>query len=157
MRELSPDQRLELEHLGQQCRASENHQHTKTAGQHSSASRDCSPQQAANLQQILSSCGFDQQQHEAIRSDLQSGRIGLAQNRLSSNMTLKDIKPEDFIETRSGVPAQLVELGQQTIQQGKVGVVTLAAGVGSRWDRRRRGVQSTSPLQSILRSPPKFH
>ena len=38
---------------------------------------------------------------------------------------MEDIKPEDFIETRSGVPAQLVELGHQAIQEGKVGVVTL--------------------------------
>ncbi|MCP4944321.1 MAG: UTP--glucose-1-phosphate uridylyltransferase [Planctomycetaceae bacterium] len=132
MRELSPDQRLELEHLGQQCRASDNHKHTKLLDsilpQVTTAAT-----QTANLQQILNGCGFDQQQHEAIRSDLQSGRIGLAQNRLSNNMTLEDIKPEDFIETRSGVPAQLVELGHQAIQEGKVGVVTLAAGVGSRW------------------------
>ncbi|MGI9469208.1 MAG: UTP--glucose-1-phosphate uridylyltransferase [Rubripirellula sp.] len=132
MRELSPDQRLELEHLGQQYRASDNHQHTKLLDSILPQATTTATQ-AANLQQILSGCGFDQQQHEAIRSDLQSGRIGLAQNRLSNNLTLEDIKPGDFIETRSGVPAQFVELGQQAIQQGKVGVVTLAAGVGSRW------------------------
>ena len=33
-------------------------------------------------------------------------------------MTLEDIKPEDFIETRSGIPAQLIELGHQAIHAG---------------------------------------
>ena len=131
-RELSPDQRLELEHLGKQCRGSDNIRHTKLLDSilpHTTTEAA----QTANLQQILSDCGFDQQQHEGIRSDLQSGRIGLAQNRLSSNMTIEDVKPEDFIDTRSGVPAPLIELGQQAIHEGKIGVVTLAAGVGSRW------------------------
>ena len=132
MRELSPDQRLELEHLGQQCQGSDNTRHTKLLKSILPHATTASAQ-TANLQQILSGCGFDQQQHEVIRSDLQSGRIGLAQNRLSNNMTIEDIKPEDFIETRSGVPDQLIELGRQAIHEGKVGVVTLAAGVGSRW------------------------
>ena len=132
MRELSADQRIELEHLGQQCRGNDNKKHA-TLLNSILPQATTTAAQTANLQQILNGCGFDQQQHDAIRSDLQSGRIGLAQNRLSNNMTIEDVKPEDFIETRSGVPVQLRELGRQAIHQGKVGVVTLAAGVGSRW------------------------
>ena len=132
MRELSADQRIELEHLGQQYRGNDNKKHA-TLLNSILPQATTTAAQTANLQQILNGCGFDQQQHDAIRSDLQSGRIGLAQNRLSNNMTIEDVKPEDFIETRSGVPVQLRELGRQAIHQGKVGVVTLAAGVGSRW------------------------
>ena len=37
----------------------------------------------SSLQQILAENGFDRNQHEQIRTDLLSGRIGLSQNRLS--------------------------------------------------------------------------
>jgi hypothetical protein len=132
MRELSLDQRLELEHLGQQCRNSNSTKQFKLLDSILPQATTSSVQ-TADLQQILTDCGFDQQQHEAIRSELQSGRIGLSQNRLSSNVSIEDINPEDVIETRAGIPERLIEVGRQAIHEGKVGVITLAAGVGSRW------------------------
>ena len=132
MRELTADRRLELEHLGNKYRNNNSTKHARLL--------DCILPQAetisgqpANLQQILTDCGFDQQQHDSIRSDLQTGRIGLSQNRLPNSVTIKDIQPKDVIETRSGIPAKYVDVGRKAIHGGKVGVITLSAGVGSRW------------------------
>mgnify|MGYP001819637468 FL=1 len=87
----------------------------------------------ATLSEVLAECGFDRKQHEAIRDDLRSGRIGLSQNRLSSLTTISDVEPSDVIDLRDGIPRKLVDLGAKAIRDGKVGVVSLAAGVGSRW------------------------
>ena len=44
------------------------------------------------------SLGFDRIQHERIRTDLRSGRIGLAQNRLPANTDLRDVQPDDVAD-----------------------------------------------------------
>src|SRR5665811_1713802 len=44
--------------------------------------------QAQNLDALLDRLGFDRLQHEQVRADLRSGRIGLAQNRLPVNSTI---------------------------------------------------------------------
>ena len=46
------------------------------------ARQDAEGDQARTLRALLESYGFDRVQHEQIRADLRSGRIGLAQNRL---------------------------------------------------------------------------
>ena len=130
--ELAADQRLELEHLGQRCRDSDSTKHANLLNSilpHSEGSSG----QTVNLHQMLTDCGFDRQQHDAIQSDLRSGKIGLSQNRLSSNLTIKDVQPEDVIEARSGISVEHIDAGRQAIHEGRVGVITLAAGVGSRW------------------------
>ena len=132
MRELSPDRRRELQQLGDQCRDAE----TAPSSLFLDSilpQVDRSPHQTGTRQQILADCGFDQQQHDAIRSDLQSGRIGLSQNRLPNNLTIQDVLQEDVIDTRGGIPDRHADLGREAIRQGHVAVVTLAAGVGSRW------------------------
>ncbi len=132
IRELPMGRRFELEQIGSRCR-----QNGGTAAglllesilPHSAVNVDPS----ASLRQILANSGFDQQQHESIRTDLRSGRIGLAQNRLSPNTILRDVRPSDVIDVRGGTPQKYVDLGAEAIRKGQVAVVTLAAGVGSRW------------------------
>ncbi|QDV61595.1 UTP--glucose-1-phosphate uridylyltransferase [Crateriforma conspicua] len=85
------------------------------------------------LRQILEQTGFDRQQHEQIRSDLRSGRLGLAQNRLGANASIEDVDASDLIDARVAIDASTVDLGRRAIADGRVGIVTLAAGVGSRW------------------------
>jgi hypothetical protein len=85
------------------------------------------------LPEILDQCGFDRKQHETIREDLLKGRIGLASNRLASSTTITDVRPEDVIDLRGQVDQQSIDLGSRAIADGQVAVVTLAAGVGSRW------------------------
>ena len=95
--------------------------------------RKATREKVETLGEMLKRLGFDQEQHEAIRADLKSGRFGLAQNRLPANTTIEDVREGDYIDTRSGVSANVVAMGQSAIDAGEVAVVTLAAGVGSRW------------------------
>ncbi len=82
---------------------------------------------------IKSDNGFDFIQHEQLRKDLNKGRIGLSRNRLPANTQIEDVSNEDVdflekINTNAGI-------GREAIKAGKVGVLTLAGGVGSRWTK----------------------
>jgi hypothetical protein len=132
LRDLPFGRRIELEQIGSRCRGSGG----TTAGllldsvlPHSAHHQ----QKETSLQQILAGCGFDRQQHETIRADLRSGRIGLSQNRLSPSTTIADVRPSDVIDVRGGIAKKFMDLGTAAIGKGQVAVVTLAAGVGSRW------------------------
>ncbi len=132
IRELPMGRRIELEQIGSRCRQNGG----TTAGllldsvlPHAAGDDD----RSESLQQVLADSGFDREQHESIRADLRSGRIGLAQNRLSPNTTLRDVRPSDVIDVRGGIEQKYVDLGAEAIRTGQVAVVTLAAGVGSRW------------------------
>ena len=134
MRDLSVNTRSELERLGNRFQQSS--KHTATAGLLLNSILPASGNgdaQETSLKQILADCGFDRHQHDQIRDDLLSGRIGLAQNRLSSNTIIEDVGPSDVIDLRSGVQSKYADLGRAAIRDGKIAVVTLAAGVGSRW------------------------
>ena len=134
IRDLSATTRNELQRIGERCRDMEEGKATAALLLDSvlpSAGNEDS--QAKSLQQTLQSSGFDREQHEQVRADLRNGRIGLSQNRLSANTTIRDVKPSDVIDVRDGIDAKYVDLGKQAIQDGKIAVVTLAAGVGSRW------------------------
>ncbi len=131
IRDLPADRRIELTRIGSRCRDDGSAagllldsilpQELTAGGQQQS------------LRQILDQSGFDRQQHESIRSDLLSGRIGLSQNRLSQSTTITDVSPSDVIDVRGGVDKKYVQLGAEAIRKGQVAVVTLSAGVGSRW------------------------
>ncbi len=133
-RDLSPATRNELERIGSRCRDSEQGRSTAGLLLDSVLPRTTDDDaRTTSLQQMLADCGFDRQQHEEIRASLRSGRIGLSQNRLSTNTTIRDVRPADVIDVRGGIDAKYVDLGRDAIGKGKVAVVTLAAGVGSRW------------------------
>ena len=55
------------------------------------------PTAGSRKRQSLAGCstrtGFDRVQHEQIRADLRSGRIGLAQNRLPVSSKIEDVDP----------------------------------------------------------------
>ncbi|NNE01434.1 MAG: UTP--glucose-1-phosphate uridylyltransferase [Pirellulaceae bacterium] len=134
LRDLPTATRSELQRIGERCRHPE--RGTATAGLLLDSvlpSEVSDEARASSLQQILSDNGFDRQQHEQIRTDLRSGRIGLSQNRLSQNTTIRDVRPADVVDVRGGVESKYSDLGEQAIRDGKIAVVTLAAGVGSRW------------------------
>lgn len=132
-RDLPLQTRRELERIAARCRDSQGNQ---TAGllldsvlPHASRG-DASKQ---SLQQQLTAAGFDREQHEQIRSDLRSGRIGLSQNRLSASTTISDVRPQDVVDLRGEIEKKYIDLGREAIRNGEVAIVTLAAGVGSRW------------------------
>lgn len=134
LRELSANRRNELQFIGDRCATGD------LSGDASSLllqsvlpSDEASSQSDGSIHDLLREIGFDSEQHEQIRSDLKNGRIGLAQNRLSPSTTIRDVKPSDVCDARNGSNADYVARGAKAIAEGEVGVVTLSAGVGSRW------------------------
>ena len=100
---------------------------------------------AADLRRVLADLGFDEVQHEQIRTDLRHGRIGLAQNRLPSATTLDDVTDADVVVAGADA-AGFREAGLAALRRGEVAVVTLAAGVGSRWTQGAGVVKALNPF-----------
>jgi hypothetical protein len=99
-----------------------------------------------SLEALLAENGFDRAEHEHIRADLKDGRIGLSQNRLPASATITDVKPGDVIDATGPLPAEYAALGREAIAGGAVAVVTLAAGVGSRWTQGAGVVKALNPF-----------
>ncbi len=53
-----------------------------------------------SLAALLDRYGFDRVQHEQIRADMRSGRIGLAQNRLPVSSRIEDVTADDVVDLR---------------------------------------------------------
>ena len=145
--ELSPLVRAELERVGNACPDAARHSDlavrlinrilpttTKEA------------EQSGRLEDLLHENGFDPVAHEQLREDLKSGRLGLSQNRLDSNVKIEDVAANDILDARRNIPADVVELGRSALSRGEVGVITLAAGVGSRWTQGAGVVKALNPF-----------
>jgi UTP--glucose-1-phosphate uridylyltransferase len=100
----------------------------------------------ADLQRLLEENGFDRAQHERVRSDLQRGRIGLAQNRLPAATTVEDVRPDDVTDLRGSIDPEWIRLGERALKAGEAAVVTLAAGAGSRWTQGAGVVKALHPF-----------
>ena len=108
------------------------------------------PGQAGSLRDLLAANGFDSVQHERIREDLRAGRIGLAQNRLPITATIEDVRPGDVgVLADAGAEAGDRALGGQALAEGRVAVVTLAAGSGSRWTQGAGTVKALHPFAKL--------
>ncbi|PIE35244.1 UTP--glucose-1-phosphate uridylyltransferase [candidate division KSB3 bacterium] len=99
-----------------------------------------------SLEALLEQYGFDRVQHEQIRSDLRSGRIGLAQNRLPVNSQIEDVGPDDIYDASQGLPERYRQLGLEALAEGAVAVVSLAGGAGSRWTHGAGVVKALNPF-----------
>lgn len=102
-----------------------------------------------SLDYLLMQHGFDREQHERVRGDLRRGLIGLAQNRLPASATIEDVRPEDVTDARGGLGRESAELGRQLLADGRVAVVTLAAGAGSRWTQGAGVVKALHPFARL--------
>lgn len=100
------------------------------------------------LDELLREAGFDAEEHEAIREDLRGGRIGLAQNRLPVNTQITDVLPEDTLAPTDCTPA-MAERAAEALRHGEVAIVTLAAGVGSRWTQGAGVVKALHPYAKL--------
>jgi hypothetical protein len=101
----------------------------------------------ADLRGLLGQLGFDEVQHEQIRADLRHGRIGLAQNRLPATTAIDDVADTDVAcATTRGDDAAHRAAGLDAIARGEAAVVTLAAGVGSRWTQGAGVVKAINPF-----------
>ena len=103
-----------------------------------------------SLWELLDQYGFDRQLHEQIRGDLQAGRTGLAQNRLPRTTTIEDVRPEDVVDLTAAGSSESrslwLELGRRALRNGEVGVMSLAAGAGSRWTQGAGVVKALHPF-----------
>ena len=97
------------------------------------------------LESLLNELGFDRQQHEKIREELKAGRIGLSQNRLPVSTSIEDVRPGDVIDART-TSDDAARRGLESLRRGEVGVLTLAAGAGSRWTQGAGVVKALHPF-----------
>lgn len=96
---------------------------------------------------IRRSNGFDAVQHAQLRDDLQRGRIGLARNRLPVDADVRDVLDSDLIPARHvAIDPEAIRRGEAAIRGGRVAVVSLAAGVGSRWTTGAGVVKAVNPF-----------
>ena len=71
------------------------------------------------VEHIGAANGFDRAQHERIRTDLQRGRIGLAQNRLPTATTVEDVRPGDVADLTGPPDPEWVRLGKRALEAGR--------------------------------------
>ena len=99
-----------------------------------------------SLAELLEQNGFDRVQHEQIRDDLKNGRIGLAQNRLPASARIEDVQEVDVLDASAPATADWRAAGLAALARGELAVVTLAAGVGSRWTQGAGVVKALHPF-----------
>ena len=145
---LTPAQRAELERFGAACRRS-----PEFAGAIEGLFDQLFPRaeseegsRGRSLEDLLSELGFDRVQHEQIRADLRSGRIGLAQNRLPASSVIEDVRPDDVFDATRPLPDYYRKLGMDALSEGVLAVVSLAGGVGSRWTKGAGVVKALNPF-----------
>ena len=144
--ELSVLQRFELEQLGSEYRNADSSAAFRKLVEGILPGREKSNGADESLNELLKRIGFDSELHEQIQTDVKSGRYGLAQNRLPLNTSIADVEPEDYTDARGGVSDEVRAIGEQAIADGKVAVVTLSAGVGSRWTEGAGVVKGLHPF-----------
>jgi galactokinase/mevalonate kinase-like predicted kinase len=90
--------------------------------------------------------GFDAVQHSQLCDDLKHGRIGLARNRLPVDTDIRDVLDADVIDAAGRGAAAAEREGAAALSRGEVAVVSLAAGVGSRWTSGAGVVKAINPF-----------
>lgn len=144
---LSPMIRKDLERVGDRCRegADETNLAMRLINRILPGSV-AEGEQGDSIESLLTKNGFDRESHETVREEIKSGRLGLAQNRLASTVTIKDVQTDDVVNVRAGLPEAIVDQGRLALEQGRVGVITLSAGVGSRWTQGAGVVKALNPF-----------
>lgn len=100
----------------------------------------------AQVAQIKRENGFDAVQHARLRADYERGRIGVARNRLPVETDIRDVSPLDVVSGDVERHDRLRSRGDAALLAGEVGVVTLAAGVGSRWTTGAGVAKAVNPF-----------
>jgi hypothetical protein len=104
---------------------------------------------AGSLDVLLEEYGFDHIEHEQIRADMRSGRIGLARNRLAASTQIEDVQPGDVVHATRGLDPNYRALGERALSEGAVAVVSLAGGAGSRWTKGAGVVKALNPFAKL--------
>lgn len=98
-------------------------------------------------QKIKKENGFDYIQHEQIRQDLIKGRIGIARNRLPAETIIEDVNSSDITVLSELMNTE--QSGSDLLVSGKVAILCLAAGVGSRWTKGAGVIKALNPCIEI--------
>jgi len=101
------------------------------------------------LDELLKELEFDLTDHVKVQQNYKNGRIGLQHNRLPMQTILENILPDDVIVSSQAITPEIYDRGLEELQKGTVGVVTLAAGVGSRWTNGAGCVKAIHPFCKI--------
>jgi len=138
---LSPLRRGELERFTAACRTNPEYAGmTQTLFDHMlPSSQAIESSEKSSLHALLDQYGFDRVQHEQIRQDLLSGRIGLSQNRLPSTSLIEDADAAE-------VDGKYRSMGMKALADGEVAFVSLAGGIGTRWTRGAGVVKALNPF-----------
>jgi galactokinase/mevalonate kinase-like predicted kinase len=101
-----------------------------------------------SLPDLLNEYGFDRVAHEQIRFDLSNGRIGLAQNRLPPRTRIEDVETGDVFDGRdpNALKERFQAIGMAALAEGKVAILSLAGGAGSRWTKGAGVVKALNPF-----------
>jgi hypothetical protein len=153
--ELSYHRKVDVDHFANRCpetgellrvfRTTINHLFPVTR----SADDASNSQSDAEAARIRRENGFDPVQHEQLREDLQRGRIGLARNRLPVDLEVRDVEDRDLIMARHPIGGKAWTRGGAALERGEVAVVTLGAGVGSRWTTGAGVVKAVNPFVNL--------
>lgn len=106
---------------------------------------DASVQQKP-LNALLAELGFNEEQHQQIKADLKSGRIGLLKNRLPISTTIEDVSSLEIAHHSVKNDDELIAIGSKALQNGELAIISLAGGAGSRWTKGAGVVKSLSPF-----------
>jgi UDP-N-acetylglucosamine pyrophosphorylase len=101
------------------------------------------------LNKLLSELGFNSEQHESIRRDLKSGRIGLSKNRLPISSSIVDISKSEISDESILNDQVLTEIGLEALKNRELAIVSLAGGTGSRWTKGAGIVKSLYPYAKM--------
>lgn len=101
------------------------------------------------LSKLLEEMGFNPGQHEQIKKELKSGRIGLSKNRMSVSTSIEDVQPTELAGLSIADNQQLIQTGTRALQNGELAIVSLAGGAGSRWTKGAGVVKSLYPFAKL--------
>ena len=101
---------------------------------------------AAGLEDLLAEHGFDRLEHDQIQADMRAGRIGLAQNRLPVSSRIDDVELTDLLDATRPLPEHYAASGREALAAGRVAVVSLAGGIGTRWTKGAGVVKAVNPF-----------
>lgn len=105
-------------------------------------------EEATSLDALLAANGFDEALHEQIRTDVMAGRIGLARNRLPAGTEIAPHEASEVLGSEAA-SASTRERGEAALAEGRVAVVSLAAGAGSRWTQGAGAVKALHPFARL--------
>lgn len=156
-RHLSASRRAELDRFGEACRTDPTLSGmVQTLFDRLLPRSDTAEAGGQSLATLLDEYGFDRVQHEQIKADLRSGRVGLAQNRLPVSSKIEDAGPDDVYDATAGLPRHFYDLGLEALATGAVAVVSLAGGSGSRWTKGAGVVKALNPFCKLDGRPRTF-